>query len=262
MKKIVTYIKRGGLLLAACLTLTFLAAAPGHALNLDVKPGMVPINFFYHGDKLTVTGQSAADDDLIVKISSPATDIAMKYKAKAGGIFWMKKGSYEFKGVPGVYMLYTTADLNRILSPEEQKNNMLGFQALVNQAKVEDMEGNEVEKTWLEEFIRFKEAEKVYKVQEGTVVRQHGENGNTFTLNVDWPFQAPPGTYDIEVMAVRDGKVVDSATTTLTVERQGITATLSNMAFNQAALYGFMAIVIALGAGLAVGAIFKGGGSH
>ena len=121
---------------------------------VDVKPATVQIGFFYHGDKLTVTGESAVDDDLIVKISSPATDIAMKYKGKAGGVFWMKKGSYEFKDVPGVYMLYTSADLDRILPPEEQKKNMLGFQAIINHAEVEDMDGNKVEKSWIEEFIR------------------------------------------------------------------------------------------------------------
>lgn len=263
MKKIIhAFIVRGSLLLAACLTIAFLSVAPAHALTLQVEPALVPIDFFYHGKKLAITGESAVDADLIIKISSPATDVAMKYKDKVGGLFWMKKGSYEFKDVPGVYLLNTSAALDRILPPEEQKRNLLGFQALIAQAKVEDSSGNEVDKKWLDQFIHFKEAEKVYSVQEGTIVRQHGSDGNTFALNVDWPFQARPGTYNIEVLAVRDGRVVDSSSTSFTVEQQGIVATMSSMAFDKAAIYGIMAIVIALVAGFAVGAIFKGGGSH
>jgi len=262
MKKICSLIFRDGLLSAACLVLALFTVAPAHALTLNVEPNLVPITFFYHGKSLTITGSSAIEDDLIIKISSPPANIAMKYKDKVGGLFWMKKGSYEFKDVPNVYIVHTSAALDRILSPEEQEKNMLGYKALIARAEVEDSTGNEVDKKWLDQFIRFKEAEKVYSVQEGTVVRQHGNEGNTFTLNVDWPFQAPPGTYDVQVMAVRDGRVVDSSSTSFTVERQGVIAALSGMAFNKAALYGIMAIVIALVAGFAVGAIFKGGGSH
>ncbi len=66
--------------------------------------------------------------------------------------------------------------------PRSSKNNLLGYKALIAHAKAEDSNGNEVDKKWLDQFIQFKEAEKVYNVQEGTVVRQHGNDGNTFTL--------------------------------------------------------------------------------
>ena len=157
----------------------------------------------------------------------------MKYKEKVGGLFWMKKGSYEFKDVPAVYLLHSTAPLDHILSAEEQQKNLLGYKSLISHAKAEDSNGNEVDKKWLDQFMHFKEAEKVYNVQEGTVVRQHGSDGDTFTLKVDWPFQAPPGTYNIEALAVRDGIVVDHSSTSFTVERQGIIATMSSMAFDK-----------------------------
>jgi hypothetical protein len=77
-------------------------------------------------------------------------------------------------------------------------------------------------------------------------------------MNTNWP-----GTYNIEVLAVHDGKVVDKTTTSLEVARAGIVATLSNLAFNQPAVYGIIAIIVAMAAGFAVGALFKkGGGAH
>jgi hypothetical protein len=64
-------------------------------------------------------------------------------------------------------------------------------------------------------------------------------------------------------MAVRDGRVAERAQASFTVARTGVVAWLSDMAFNRAALYGIMAVVIAIIAGFAVGMIFKkGGGAH
>ncbi|MGQ9746128.1 MAG: hypothetical protein ACUVQV_09230 [Dissulfurimicrobium sp.] len=37
---------------------------------------------------------------------------------------------------------------------------------------------------------------------------------------------------------------------------------LSDLVFKNAAIYGFIAVIIAMAAGLVVGLIFKGGGGH
>lgn len=249
---------------AAFFGMMALAAPAAQAeLTCEVSPAKVPITLSYHGAKLTISGTSAKNDDLIVKIATEPHDAMMKFKGKAGGLFWMKKGSMEFKNVPAVYLLNTTADLNRILPVSERNLHHIGYDALGKTATVENSAGESVDAKWFDEFIRFKEKEKVYNIQEGTVTRQHGENGNTFQVVVNWPYQAPPGTYNVELLAIRDGKVVEQAATTFEVDRVGITATLSKMAFDQASLYGIMAIVIAMASGFAVAAVFKGdGGSH
>ena len=84
-----------------------------------------------------------------------------------------------------------------------------------------------------------------------------------FGLDLNWPYQAAPGTYNIDALTVRNGAVVDRTETSLTVARAGMVAQLSNLAFNHAAVYGIIAIVVAMLSGFAVGALFKkGGGAH
>ncbi|MBI4849172.1 MAG: TIGR02186 family protein [Nitrospirae bacterium] len=62
---------------------------------------------------------------------------------------------------------------------------------------------------------------------------------------------------------MKDKMVVEKAEAKVLVEQVGVIKTLSNMAKNSGALYGFLSIAIALGAGFGVGLIFrKGGGSH
>ncbi len=96
------------------------------ALSVEVQPARVPITFGYHGAKLTVSGESAPTDDIVVKISTAPTDTHMKTISKVAGLVWMKKGGIEFKGLPLAYLLYSTADLTRILAPEELTDNGLG----------------------------------------------------------------------------------------------------------------------------------------
>jgi uncharacterized protein (TIGR02186 family) len=240
-----------------------LPVSAAQPLTCAVTPDYIPITFSYHGAQLTITGQSASTDDLIVTIVSKPVDTALKYQEKVGGVVWMKKGTLEFKDAPGVYLLHSTADLNRILGQAERDQHLLGYDALRGHIRIEDSTGNPAADNWFDEYLKFKKDEKVYDVQEGTVVRQHGVESNTYQATVAWPYQAPPGIYTVEVLAARDGKVVDRASAKFEVKSVGITAALSKMAFKQAGLYGAMAVVIALLAGFAVGAIFKkGGGSH
>jgi uncharacterized protein (TIGR02186 family) len=252
--------------MALAVALFGLVALPVHAaqaLTCSVTPDTIPITFSYHGAQLTITGQSAGTDDLIVTITSDPVDTALKYKEKVGGLVWMKKGTLEFKGAPRIYLLHSTAALDRILVAAERNLHLLGYDALRGEIRIEDSAGNPADGKWFDEYLKFKKEEKVYDIQEGSVVRQHGVEGNTYQVKVAWPYQAPPGTYQVEVIAARDGQVVDRASTHFEVKSVGITAALSKMAFEHAAWYGIMAVVIALLAGLAVGAIFKkGGGSH
>ena len=80
---------------------------------------------------------------------------------------------------------------------------------------------------------------------------------------MNWPYQAQPGTYTIEVITARDGQVTGMTQTAINVEMKGFVGQISDLASHRRAIYGIIAIVVALAAGFAVGSIFKkGGGAH
>lgn len=253
-------------LLAALLLLPLATAKPAWALTCQVNPNTVAINLSYHGATLSVTGENTAGDELIIRIGNAAGDTHYKYMGKAGGFFWMKKGDVGFKNVPGVYLLYTSRDIEHLMDPAGQKSNLIGYEALKEAAEMEtasdELNGNEAK--WKEEFIRFKEHQDLYAIHSGTITRQHGATSDSYSAEVSWPYQAPPGTYTVEAMAVRNGQVVERAESSFTVARTGVVAWLSNLAFNSPAAYGIMAVVVAIVAGFAVGMIFRkgGGGAH
>jgi len=253
--------------LAAILLLLGLTLTPGlaRAVTCQVSPAQVDISLNYHGATLTVTGENVAGDDLIIRISNEAGDAHYKYMGKASGLFWMKKGDVSFKNVPGVYLLYSSRELENLLGEEAQMANQIGYPALQEAAEMEaaNAEVQSDEARWKTEFIRFKEKQNLYVIHTGTVTRQHGQANDTYQVEVAWPFQAPPGTYTVEALAIRDGQVAERGQTSFTVARTGVVAQLTDLAFNKAALYGIMAVVFAIIAGFAVGMIFKkGGGAH
>ena len=59
----------------------------------------------------------------------------------------------------------------------------------------------------------------------------------------------PTGTYQVQVYLIRDGAVVNAQTTPLIVSKIGLEAEIFDFAHNNSALYGVVAILLALVAG-------------
>jgi len=247
---------------AAAFSVLF-SGEPAWALTTEVTPQNIPINLLYNGAWISVKGESDANDDLIIRISSEPTDAHMKFKGKAAGLFWMKMGDISFEHVPTVYLLYSSRNLDSLLQEDKRIIEGIGIESIKAGTKMESSGADMDSDRWIAEFIKFKKAEKLYDIEEDAITRPHGTDSNEYQLDIKWPYQAAPGTYTIEVLAVRDGNVVDRAETSLTVARTGIVEKLSNLAFNHAAVYGIIAIIVAMAAGFAVGALFKkSGGAH
>lgn len=253
------------LAVAGVALLPLLLTRPALAVTCKVAPDNIPITLNYHGADLVVSGENVAGDDLIIRITSESAAAHYKYKGKAGGLFWMKKGDVTFENVPGVYLLYSTREMEKLLDPDHLRANLIGFAALKEASKMvtDSAELQGQDSRWLDEFIRFKESLNLYAIRTGTVTRQHGQSSDTYSVEVRWPSQAAPGSYLVEALAVRNGQVVEQASARFNVEQAGLVKLLSKLAFEKEALYGIMAVVVAIIAGFAVGMIFKkGGGAH
>ena len=132
----------------------------------------------------------------------------------------MKLGDMSFEHVPAIYLLASSQKLENLLSKDERIQAGIGYESIKAATKMESSASGMDQDSWIDEFIKFKKAEKLYRIEEGTVTR--GQGG--YQLEINWPFQAGPGTYNVDVLAVRDGKVVDRTRSNVTVARTGIVA--------------------------------------
>jgi len=247
-------------LILALTVLTIALPCHAQAVTCQATPSVIPITMGYHGLPVEIKGDSAPGDQVIVKITSAPADAHLKYKGKAAGIFWMKLGTLIFKNIPSTYIVSTSAPVDTILSPAERDTNGIGFAALQKKAEITAEHGELPAGDWFTEFLEFKQHEKIYALVEGDVQVMPGGG---YTLALQWPYQAQPATYRVEVITARDGQVTGKAETSVKVEMTGLVATISDLASNHRAVYGTIAIVVALAVGFAVGNVFKkGGGAH
>lgn len=235
-------------------------ASGAFAVTSEVTPDRVSVNSLYHGSKVVVTGEADAGEDIIIKFSSPEKKAHLRKKGKTGGLLWMNVGELEFDPVSDVYLVYSTKNIDSILSPDQQDRYVLGYNAFKRLVEVSPVRDEAEKKKWVDEFLKFKEKNRVYGIFEGKVQTDTKGDRETFTVTVDLPYQAPPQEYIVSVYGVKNNSVQDFKETPLVVETVGALNLISNMAFHKASMYGIVSILIAIAAGFIVSVIFKGGG--
>ena len=91
---------------------------------------------------------------------------------------------------------------------------------------------------WFNEYVKFKESSKLYGTTTGQISLTEDKDAQSYYILTQWPYQAPPGNYTVTVYAVKDKKVVETATSNVVVEQVGMVKSFANMAKNNAAEYG------------------------
>ena len=247
----------------AVVSMTFAGQASA-MLTAKANHDHITIDFFYHGSTVSVRGISEPGTDLIIKITSPEGHQLLKQKGKVGGVLWMNVGQMKFDQTPNFYEVFSTKKVEDILSREEMEKYVIGYPALAKHVEITPVANDEEKEKWFSEFVKFKEASKVYATSSGNITMSMNADGKQeYYVLTDWPYQAQPGDYLVSVYAVKDNKVIEQAQSKVNVEQVGMVKTLATMAKNSPAIYGFLSIGIALGAGFGVSMVFrKGGGSH
>lgn len=232
-------------------------------LTINANHDYITIDFFYHGSTVGVRGISEPGTDIVIKITSPEKHQALNKKGKAAGFLWMNMGTLKFDHTPNLYFIHGTKKPDEILSAEDMNKYIIGYPALSKHIEITPVSNDEERTKWFNEFIRYKEASRLYAASSGQIKTTNEKGRQKYYIQTDWPYQAPPGKYLVTVYAVKDKKVIEKAETKVLVEQAGIVKALSGMAKNNGALYGIISIVAALGAGFGVGMIFgEGGGAH
>jgi uncharacterized protein (TIGR02186 family) len=232
-------------------------------LTAKANHAHIKVDFFYHGSTVSVSGIADKGTDLIIKIASPEGHEALKQKGKVGGLLWMNVGALKFEGVPNLYSIHSTRKVEDLIDQQEQDQYVIGYPALGRHIKLSPAADEQEKAKWFGEFLKYKESSRLYTTSSGKIDLKEKDGNQSYYINTEWPYQAPPGDYLVTVYAVRDGKIVDTAVSKVLVEQVGIVKSLAGMAKNNSVLYGIISIISALGAGFGVGLVFrKGGGAH
>ena len=247
--------------------LLLLPAPDGQAGTLSFQPaGLERTLFSKRFHQLTISGPVAEGSRIILKIVSPTKDFKLNKSGKGLGLIWLPISHTEIKKLPGMFALLSSGKISGILSPDQQKTMGLSpdYQEIYTQAELhykeppKENEAAQLKKEYIAGLIKILEEGGLYQVKEDAVKI----SGTQFTAQIKHPADAPLGEYAVFCYGVKDGQARLLAQEKFQVKQTGLAEWLTHQAAGNPVVYGIMAAIIAVGAGLLVGIIFKKGGGH
>lgn len=229
-----------------------------HAKGIDstttlvIEPDHVDINAFYKGATLDIHGQCPPCDQLVVRVTGPEEKGEFKRKGREL-VLWMTVAMVKIEEVPEAYLLESAVPLDD--SPLLDSLG-IGLQSLAGQVKIESdkpLVGNE-----FEDYLELKQSKGLYRIREGAVELTSGPDGRmAYRSSCFIPSSVSSGEYQVSVFAFSGGRLVGKSAQVLPIEKTGMPKYLTELAFEHPALYGIVAILVAMAAGMLMGVLFN-----
>ncbi len=232
-------------------------------LQVSPFPDGVSIGTFYSGTKIAISGTLPADSDVVIRMTGEAAPLRMKKKGKVFGLLWMNRDTVTFDSVPKAFLLHTPPNLEDVFKTRQKDSPVwqLGLMALEEKITVSPDPGDG--RTVVKELLKLKEKEGIYAVSGNVHYAPVSDGRKKFEAEITIPPKLSPGAYKVEAFLIQNGTIAAIDDHSLTVALESFPKILSLLAFDHGAMYGVLATLIAVVAGLLTGFFFKGGkGAH
>lgn len=247
---------RRGAILLACLIVGLVAARP-HAsepLLADLSRNRIQITIAFTGTEVLLFGAVEEAGDVIVVVRGPEETVPVWRKDRYGGI-WINDAKVVFRRVPSFYAVGSSRPLWEVAEEPVLKRHQIGVERLRLEAVGLDPDDAEYI-LFRQALIRNKQLQGLFAIDIKNVVFR---GGGLFRTQLEFPANVPTGDYQVEVILLRDGQVVSGQQRTLFVSKAGIGGAVFSFAHQQPSLYGILAVVAALLAGLLAAYMFRKG---
>lgn len=232
---------------------------PPERLVSGLSQDQVAITATFTGSEILIYGAirrdlpvpAAEPPGIIVTVEGPSQAITVRRKNRVGPI-WVNTQGVRIGAAPDFYVVASSAPLEAMLDPAEDVRHRisppLAVRALSGGLDVEDTT------PFTEALLRLRTDSGRYRVDEGAV---RILEDTLFRADVQLPSNLVEGDYRARIFLVRDGRVIDSDTVPIRVEKVGIERWLYRLAIQQPFWYGLMSLTIAMAAGLVASAAFR-----
>ncbi len=228
---------------------------PDGSAQIKLSPESVNIDAFYKGLDVIVNATIPKDcDGAAVKIQGDDEKAVLNRKGKIS-ILWLNVAEVTVANAPGIYILDASSPLNSFCTFEEQKRLTLGYAALRERIVIhceKPLSGSE-----FDEFILLKEHNGSYRHTTSATLLPAQNTSKTFSSALRIPPVMPSGNYLVRLYCFKNLVLMGQASAELSVEKVGIPNYLHSLAYGHPAVYGLLAIVIAMATGIIMGMIFS-----
>lgn len=211
--------------------------------------GEVKITTDFAGTEVKAVGSIRGPADLIIKLVGPQQTAILSRETKLGP-FWVEGEQVKMEDAPSLLFLYATAPIASLLSPADQQKYGLILEGVP--VRVAPQLKARAAEDWRKVFFRLKERQGYYH-EDDTAIRVFGNR--LFIADMRLPGDLQVGTYTIETLVVKSGKVVGRNVGEFKVRLAGIERRVWEAAHDHSWLFGSLFTLLAMLLGLALNAI-------
>jgi uncharacterized protein (TIGR02186 family) len=229
------------------------ASPPGEELQAELSTREISIQSNFTGIEILIYGsidfsQTKPPDqgvyDVIIVIRAPSHPLVVRHKQRVAGV-WVNGPGEVFPSMPGFYAALSTRPFRAIAADETLKQLGIGLGNLdFGRAPSEDVE----EARYRSAVIRLKKKQNLFQEHDDGVAFV---GRSLFRGTVALPVNVPIGRYTADIYLFRDGELISKSQSTLEVNKAGIERLIYRLAFLHPFLYGLLAVLVAVLAGLA-----------
>jgi hypothetical protein len=249
-----------------CLLVLFPRCSRAQGSYIDCSPNLIQVRAFFHGTWVKIHGRCPSGSRVLVEVvGEDEKEILMKMGRR--GLLWMNVAEVHIEGAPNLYLLLGHSETS-LATPSNKMDfrdgKNCGYGQLLQRVRISGSHVDEAEKVKLfEEFVNLKESESLYGILPNAIQVEPRGDGDYFEGRFWLPPRVYAGDYAVRPLLVIGNEILRGSSTKIKVVRVGLPAILSSLALRQPALYGILAVVVAMATGLLMGVVFRRrGGKH
>jgi uncharacterized protein (TIGR02186 family) len=218
-----------------------IAALPARAdqpLLADLTGHLIAITTGFTGTSVVLFGTTDGPGDVVAIVRGPERDSVVWQKRHLAGM-WINGPNVTFANVPSYYAVFSNRKLGDIAPTSAQALSQIGIGNLRIDPRDPRTKPDETT-TFRAALVAEQKRAHLFAEYPGSVVFL---GDRLFRATLDFPANVPTGNYLVEVLLIRNGKVISGQTTPLVIAETGLGADVSEFAQNNAALYGLAAVM-------------------
>lgn len=230
----------------------FATQAHSETIVLGLSQDSVSITATFDGSDILIFGavSRTAPEPLdkgklgvIIAVSGPDQTVSVFRKQRRMGI-WVNTDEVIVDRAPSFYAVATSGPIEDVLSDTEDLRNRVTIPRAIRSvgATVDDSD------TFSQALIRIRAKDALFQMNAGAVDL---EQDTLFRTSFSLPANLIEGDYLARIFLTRGGKVIDTHSTVIPVQKVGLERWLYNLAHVQPFFYGLLSLVIAIAAGWA-----------
>jgi uncharacterized protein (TIGR02186 family) len=240
------------------------AEPPKETVEADVSTRTIAITSAFTGTEVVVFGSvlnsrqpsaEAGTYDVIVVLEGMPTPLLARRKSNVAGL-WVNTETVAYESAPSYYAIASTRPIEEIADEPLLERHAIGLDyARLAPAAQSVLETEPAElKSYKDAVIRLKQKEGVYIKADYAVIFI---GKSLFRAAISLPSNVPVGPLTARVYLFREGDLLSTFQSKVRLEREGLELWLYRFAMKQPALYGLVAVLVAVVAGLLASAAFR-----